>query len=351
MSKFRFGIIGCGIIASWHARAIQSIPEAELVAVADVVEEKAKKLGEDFGVDWYKDFRDLLAREDVDIVNICVPSGLRRDIAVPSAEAGKHVLCEKPLEVTLEKADEIIRAARENGVKLGVIFQSRFSDGARLLRKALDKGKFGRLVYGEATVKWWRTQEYYDSAGWRGTWALDGGGALMNQGIHAVDFLQWLMGDVESLFAYTGLLAHERIEVEDTQIASIRFRNGALGSIICMTSAYPGYHKRIEIYGNRGSAILEDDQIIAWNFMEEDEEDERIKKGAHQEEKAGAGAASPTAGLGFEGHRRQILDFITAIKEGKEPLVNGEEGRKSLEIVLGIYQSARTGKPVTLPLK
>ncbi|NOZ63758.1 MAG: Gfo/Idh/MocA family oxidoreductase [Caldiserica bacterium] len=351
MNKFRFGIIGCGVIGPWHADAIRAIPEAELVACADVVEEKARTMGEKYGIDWHTDINELLQREDIDIVNICVPSGLRKDIAVPAARAGKHIIAEKPLEITLEKCDEIIKAARDNGVKLGVIFQARFSDGVQTLINALNKGKFGKLVYGEASVKWYRTQEYYDSAGWRGTWALDGGGALMNQSIHVVDLLQWIMGDVESLFAYTGLLAHERIETEDTAIASIKFKSGALGSIVGMTSAYPGYAKKIEIYGTKGSAILENDAIVAWNFAEEDEEDKLIKEGQTKKKTEAVGASSATAGLAIEGHRRQIFDFIEAIKKDAEPLVNGEEGRKSVEIILGIYQSAKERKEVRFPIK
>ena len=354
MKKFGFGIIGCGVISSWHADAIRAIPEAELVACSDIVEKKARAMGEKYGIDWYTDFNEILRRDDIDIVNISVPSGLRRDIAIPAAKAGKHIISEKPLEVTLEKCDEIIKAARDNNVKLGVIFQSRFSDDAKVLKKALDKGKFGKLVYGEASVKWYRTQEYYDSAGWRGTWALDGGGALMNQSIHAIDFLQWLMGDVESLSGYTALLSHKRMETEDTAVASLRFKNGALGAIIGMTSAYPGYAKRIEIYGTKGTAVIEDDNILIWNFIEEDEEDKEIKekiKEKAKNKKEAVGAASPTAGVTFEGHRRQIVNFMEAIEENKEPLVNGEEGRKSVEIIIGIYRSSKERKEVKFPLK
>ncbi len=351
MKKYRFAIIGCGVIAPWHADAINSIPEAELVAVADVVEEKAKALGEKYRVDWYTDFHKVLEREDVDIVNICTPSGLRRDIAVPAAKAGKHIISEKPLEVTLEKADEIIKTCEERGVKLAVIFQSRFSDAARTVKSALEKGKFGQLVYGEASLKWYRTQEYYDSAGWRGTWAMDGGGALMNQGIHNVDLLQWMMGEVDTIFAYTGLLAHEKIEVEDTAIAVLKFKNGALGSIVAMTSAYPGYARRIEIYGTKGTAVMENGRIKVWNFKEEDEEDQKIKEAISQkEERVATGASSATAGLSYEEHRRQILDFINSLEENRPPLVDGREGRKSIEIILGIYTSARERREVKLPL-
>ncbi|HIE43867.1 MAG TPA: Gfo/Idh/MocA family oxidoreductase [Candidatus Omnitrophica bacterium] len=351
--RLGFAVIGCGVISSWHADAIRAIDEAELRAVCDVAEEKARQMGEKYGVDWYTDYNELFRRPDIHVVNICVPSGLRSEVVVPAAQAGKHIIAEKPLEVTLEKADKITRTARENRVKLAVIFQSRFSDDATLLRKALQEGRFGRLVYGEASLKWYRTQAYYDSGDWRGTWKLDGGGALMNQAIHAVDFLQWMMGEVDSLFAYTGLLAHERIEVEDTAVASLKFKNGALGSIIAMTSAYPGYAKRIEIYGTDGASVLEDDHITVWNFKEEREEDKRIKEEILKREVAKSeamGASSPTAGLSYEPHRRQIVDMIRAIREDTEPLVNGEEGRKSMEIILGIYESSKTGKPVKLPL-
>jgi len=349
--KLGFGIVGCGVVSSWHADAIRAIKEAELVAVSDVVEERARKMGEKYSIDWYTDYHELIKREDIDVINICVPSGLRAEVSIPAAEAGKHIISEKPLEVTLDKADQIIETAQKNKVKLAVIFQSRFSEGAGLLRKALREQRLDKLVYGEASVKWYRTQEYYDSGGWRGTWKLDGGGALMNQGIHAVDFLQWVMGEVESLCAYSGLLAHERIEVEDTVAASLKFKNGALGNIIAMTSAYPGYSKRIEVYGTDGTVVLEDKDVVVWNFKEEREEDQKIKESIAKKKPSEAkGASSATAGVTYEGHRRQIADMIKAIKEDSQTLVNGEEGRKSLEIVLAIYESSKSGKPVKLPL-
>ena len=346
-----FGIVGCGVVSGWHADAIKAIEGTELVAVSDVVEERAREMGKKYGVDWYTDYRELIKREDIDVVNVCVPSGLRAEVSIPAAEAGKHIISEKPLEVTLEKADQILEAVHKNKVKLAVIFQSRFSEEARLLRKILQEKRLGRLVYGEAAGKWYRSQEYYDSGGWRGTWKLDGGGALMNQSIHAVDFLQWMMGEVESLYAYSALLAHERIEVEDTLTASLKFKNGALGSIIAMTSAYPGYARKIEIYGTEGTVVLEDGRIAVWNFKEEREEDKKIRESIAKENSPGAkGAASATAGITYEEHRRQIVDMIKAIKEDRQPLINGEEGRKSLELVLAVYESAKSGKPVNLPL-
>lgn len=351
MGKFKFGIIGAGVIGPFHAEAIRTIDEAELVAVASRSKEKAKAMGEKYGVDWYTDYRKLLERKDIDIVNICVPSGMHCKIGIDAAEAGKHIIAEKPIEVTLEKADRLIQTCREKEVKLAVIFQSRFEDDAQRLRKAVESGKLGRLVLGDAYVKWYRSQEYYDSGAWRGTWELDGGGALMNQSIHAVDFLQWIMGGVDTIFAHTATLAHQRIEVEDVAVATLTFKNGALGVIEGTTAAYPGYSKRIEVYGDKGSVIMEDSRIVSWEFKEKSEEDKKIKEEARKAQAAGKGASSPIAGLSYEPHRRQILDMIQAIKEDREPLVNGIEGRKSLEIILAIYHSARTGNPVKFPFQ
>lgn len=344
--KFRFGLVGAGVIGPFHAEAIRDIPEAELTVVADTVPEKARKLAEQFGCDWTDDWRTLLEREDVDIVDICTPSGLHGEVAVPALEAGKHVVVEKPLEITLEKCDRIIEAARRNNRKVCVIFQSRFRPAYQKVKRAIEEGKFGRLVFGAAYVEWYRSQEYYDSGDWRGTWALDGGGALMNQSIHYVDLLQWMMGPVDTVFAFCDTLAHVRIEVEDVAVAALRFKNGALGYIFGTTAMYPGLSAGIKVVGENGTAVVDDGEITVWAFKGEEEE---VKKPA--EEKVAVGAASATAGMTSEWHRRQLEDFISALKEGREPLVNAEEGRKSVEIILAIYESARRGEPVRLPLK
>ena len=241
MATRGFGIIGCGIIAEFHTRAIREIEGARVVATFDVVPGRAAKIaklaGE--GCRVYDDMDRMLADPRVDVICVCTPSGAHRDPSIAAANAGKHVVVEKPLEITLPRCDAIIGASDANGVRLCAIFPSRFSAANVALKQAIEAGRFGRLTLGDTYVKWWRTQEYYDSSGWRGTWQLDGGGALMNQAIHNVDLIQWLMGDVKSIQAMTGRLAHERIEVEDTAVATLRFKNGALGVIEATTSAYP----------------------------------------------------------------------------------------------------------------
>src|SRR6516162_8615303 len=240
-------IVGCGMIARFHARALAEVPGARLVALVSRNPANARAVAETVGVscDVSTELAPVLARKDVDIVIVATPSGAHMEPAVAAAEAGKHVVVEKPLEVTVERCDRIINACDRHGVKLCTIFPSRFADANRALKAAVDAGRFGRLTLGETTCKWWRPQSYYDQGGWRGTWALDGGGALMNQAIHNVDLLLWMMGPATHVTAFTALLAHERIEVEDTAVACLRFANGALGVIQATTSVFPGLPKTI----------------------------------------------------------------------------------------------------------
>ncbi|MFA6562207.1 MAG: Gfo/Idh/MocA family oxidoreductase [Verrucomicrobiia bacterium] len=345
---YRFGIVGCGMISEFHAAAIKDIPNAKLVAVTDVREAAAKRFGEANGCAWFTDLGKFCAH-DMDIVTICTPSGLHMDAAVAAAKAGKHVIVEKPLEITLGRCDAIINAAASAGVKLATIFPSRWSECNQLLKQAIESQWFGRLTLGDAYVKWWRTQEYYDAGGWRGTWKIDGGGALMNQSIHNVDLLQWFMGEVESVMAMTGLLAHERIEVEDTAVAAVRFKNGALGTIEGTTSTFPGLLKKTEIHGDKGTVIVEQDDILFWKFAGPTPVDDRVASLMSQHKSGTGGAADPKA-ISYLGHKKQFQDFIHAIETGGSPLVDGREGRKSVEIILAIYESAKTGQRVTLPL-
>ncbi|MEZ6116941.1 MAG: Gfo/Idh/MocA family oxidoreductase [Pirellulaceae bacterium] len=242
-----FGIVGCGMIAKFHAKAIRDISGAKLVGCQSRSLSKAQSFVEEFGATAYESLDDMLANKDIHIVTVCTPSGAHLEPAIAAAEAGKHVIIEKPLEITLKRCDQIIAACEKNNVLLATIFPSRFHKSAQLMKKAVDAGRFGRLTMGDAYVKWYRTQEYYDSGAWRGTWKLDGGGALMNQAIHSVDLLAWLMGPAESITAHTTTLAHERIAVEDVAVATIRFENGALGVIEASTASYPGYLKRIRV--------------------------------------------------------------------------------------------------------
>ncbi|MCD6231562.1 Gfo/Idh/MocA family oxidoreductase [Candidatus Aerophobetes bacterium] len=339
-----FGVIGCGVITPWHIYGIIHTEGAKLIAVSDMVEERAKKVAQENKVDWYSDYRKMLERDDIDVVNICTPSGTHGEIAIEAAKAGKHIIVEKPMEITLEKCDEMISACRKANVKLEVIFQSRFLPSVKKLKKAINEGKLGKLVLGDMYNKWYRSQEYYDSGKWRGTWKLDGGGALMNQAIHGVDLLQYIMGPVDSLYAYTKTLAR-KIEVEDTATAVVNFKNGALGVIEATTSVYPGFSRKLEIHGERGTVIIEDEKITRWEFQ-----GEKSKIKEETEEKKTGTSAKPTA-MGKEGHRVQIEEMVKAIRENREPLVNGEEGRKAVEIILGIYKSSRTGRSIKFPLK
>ena len=345
MGDIGFGIIGCGMISQYHAQGIKDTEGARLVAVADSVEEKARERAEEFGVEWYTDYHDLLARPDIDVVNICIPSGLHCEPTVAAAQAGKHVICEKPLEITLEKCDRMIEACRKAGVKLQTIFQSRYLESTRKIKQAIEEGKFGKLVLGDMYCKWYRSQDYYDSGKWRGTWELDGGGALMNQSIHGVDLLQYLMGPVDSICAYCDTLAR-KIDVEDTAVAVLRFQSGALGVIEATTSVYPGLSRKLEIHGEKGTAMVEDQDIVKWEF--EGEEDQ-VKP--RDQAKVATGAGDPTAGMTATGHQVQIEEMVNAIRENRDPFITGEEGRKAVEIIHAIYQSSQTGKPVKLPLK
>jgi len=344
-----FGVVGCGMISHFHAKAIADIRGAKLVASFDFRKEAAERLANEHGGTPYTDLKKMLADPKVDVVTICTPSGAHMEPAVQAANAGKHVIVEKPLEITLKRCDKIIEACKKNKVVLSAIFPSRFHRCSKMLKEAVDKGRFGRLSLGDAYVKWFRTQEYYDSGQWRGTWALDGGGALMNQAIHSVDMLTWLMGPVVEISAQTATLAHKRIEVEDVATASLRFKNGALGVIEATTAAFPGSLKRIEIHGSEGSAAIEEEDIVQWEFAKMTAKDKKIAAEFAGVTETGGGAADPSA-IGHAAHAEQFRDFLKAIKTKKKPAVDGYEGRRSVEIILAIYKAAETGKRIELPL-
>jgi UDP-N-acetyl-2-amino-2-deoxyglucuronate dehydrogenase len=348
MSEIGFGIVGCGMIAEFHAKALQQVKGGRLVGVMSRSEDKARKTGAQFGAAHFTDLCKFLAVPGLDVVCITTPSGSHLEPSVEAANAGKQLVCEKPLEITLDRIDQLLAACERNKVRLGAIFQSRFGEGAQTVKKAVQAGRFGRLTLCDCYVKWWRTQNYYDDGGWRGTWKFDGGGALMNQSIHAIDLLQWLVGKPSEIAAFTGTLAHQRIEVEDTAAAALKYPNGALGVIEGATSAWPGVAKRIEISGDKGSVILEDDRIAFWKFENETpEEDEAIRRKFAQAGAIGGGAADPRA-ISTEGHRMQLQDMVDAIRENRPPRIPGREGRNAVEIILGIYRSAKEGRAVKL---
>lgn len=345
-----FGIVGCGVIAPWHMAGIEAAKGAKLVAVCDAEEKKAKKLGQEKQVNYYTDLDKMLKQDDLNVICLCTPSSLHPGQAIAGAKAGKHIITEKPMATTLEKADEMINVCRQQKVKLACIFQRRATEPFRSVKQALEKQELGKIILGDCYLKYYRSQAYYDSAGWRGTWEFDGGGALMNQGIHMIDLLQWYMGEVETIYGSAQTLAR-RIEVEDTAVAVLKFRNGALGVIEGTTSVFPAdIPHRLEIHGEKGSILIEGEGIKRWVTGGPD--GEPVDKVEHREEdekkKTKQAIVSPTS-ITTLGHQIQIQDMVDAVNEDRTPVVPGEEGRKSLEIILGIYESSKSGKPVRLP--
>ncbi|GAB4454024.1 MAG: Gfo/Idh/MocA family oxidoreductase [Armatimonadaceae bacterium] len=369
MSRFRFAIVGCGVIHGTHVEAIKALPDdAELVAVCDEVPELAQKVAEKNEVAAFTDLEEMCKNAEFDVLCVCTPSGLHAKHGVIGAQHGKHIICEKPIDVSLAAADALIEACDKNGVKLVVISQHRYSRGMRLLKSYLDEGRLGTLVYAESVTKWFRSQEYYDSGGWRGTWELDGGGALMNQGVHYVDQLRWIMGPVKTISANMATRAHERIEVEDIVSATIEFQSGAVGTLLASTAMYPGYRQALEVYGTGGTVIVENSKVRHAQFRYGDEEVRGINVKAKSpeikdfevqqteetkpegtEDAASQGASDP-ASIGLGGHVAQFKDLIDAVRENRETFVNGPEARNALEVIIGVYQSARTGKPVHFPV-
>lgn len=342
---YGFGVIGLGMIADFHVKAIQSLPNARFVAGFDMVPGRAEAFCALHGGTGYDDLNRFLQDPAVDVVTITTPSGAHLEVALKAMQAGKQVLVEKPLEITSERCDVMIDMAAQCKVSLGGIFQSRFFEAPRLVKHAIEEGRFGRLTLCDAQVKWFRSQEYYDAVKWHGTWKLDGGGALMNQAIHAVDLLQWLCGPVTEVFGYADTLAHQRIEVEDTAVATLRFESGALGVIEGTTAAYPGFLKKIELCGSQGCATLEEENLSCWQFSEERPEDAHIRETYLAATETGGGAGDPKA-IGFQGHALVFADFLHALDSHTLPMITGLEARKAVRIIEAIYQSARVHAPV-----
>ncbi len=345
-----FAIVGCGLIARFHAKALADVPGTKLRAVVSRSAANAAKFVQENKLDGIAASTELTAvlkRTDIDVVIVTTPSGAHQEPAVASANAGKHVVVEKPLEITLERCDRIIDACDKNKVKLCTIFPSRFGDANVALKKAIAAGRFGRLTLGETTCKWWRPQSYYDEGGWKGTQALDGGGALMNQAIHNVDLLLWMMGPVTHIAGFTAMLAHERIEVEDTAVACLRFANGALGVIQATTGVWPGLPKTIAVHGDKGSVVIEQDDLLRWEFNPEDPRDKDIRQQFAVKTGASGGSSNPAA-ISHVGHARQLADFVQALETGRAPLVDGREGRRAVEVILGIYESVKSKRIVSL---
>ena len=341
-----FGIVGTGVIAAIHADAIALLPDARLVAVTDVATGAAAAFAAAHGCAAEPDLGSLLARRDVEVVCVCVPSGLHAVVGVQAAKAGKHLVVEKPIDVSLEAADRLIDAAQAAGVALTVISQHRFDPGLIELKRLLDDRALGRLVLGEASTKWYRTQAYYDSAAWRGTDAMDGG-SLMNQGVHYVDLLRWCMGPPAEVSAVCSTQAHQ-IEAEDTALALVRFASGAVGTILSSTAAFPGFPQRLEITGTEGTVIVEDGRIVRRALSGGSAGPAASADSAADSAAGDPSAAADPAAVDAASHAAQLADLLDAVDTGREPAVSGRSGRDALEIILAVYESSRTGRPVRL---
>jgi len=342
-----FGLVGLGMVAQYHADAIRALEARHNVRLAGVAArdpERARAFAERNGVPFHTgDLGALLARPEIQVVCILTPSGAHLEPALEALAAGKHVVIEKPLEITLERVDALLAAAERAGLLVSAIFQARFSSGARALRAAVDAGRFGRLALCSAYVKWHRSAAYY--TGWKGTLDLDGGGAVMNQAIHALDLLQWLAGMPTEVFAWSARRVHTGIEAEDTACAAFRFAHGGLGVLEATTAAYPGWGRRLELCGEFGSAAIEDDRIVRWDFREALPGDAGLLAAAAGPGLSGAG---DPAQLGSLGHQLQLEEVVGALR-GRAPLsVTGRDARHAVALIAGIYQSARSGMPVKL---
>jgi predicted dehydrogenase len=338
---YRIGVLGTGNISGTHARAAAEIPGVEVAAVYGRDREKAERIAGESGAAAYDDLEGFLQHRPLDVVLVGSPSGMHGEHGIAAARAGLHVLMEKPLEITPARADALIAAAAEAGVRLGVFFQSRTMPEIAWLKRLVDAGGMGRVFLAAAQVKWYRPPEYYAGSRWRGTWALDGGGALMNQAIHTVDLLLWMLGEVRSVHARALTALHE-IEVEDTLVATLEFAGGAVATLEATTAAYPGYPRRIELTGTGGTAILEHDRVRDLDLLSPPAEPLPREQADET-----ASASSPVVS-DVRGHRRVIEDFLRALETGTPPLCDGREGRRSVAVVDALYRSARSGAPVTL---
>ena len=342
MDKIRLGLIGCGRISKNHFDAVSQIPEADFVAVADVIEEKAKTMAASYGItSVYKDYREMLEKEQLDAVSICTPSGMHPQIGIDVANSGRAVITEKPMGISIEQADKLIQACDANNVHLFVVKQNRLNSTLQLLKRAVEKERFGRIYIAQSNVFWQRPQAYYDAEKWRGTWEFDGG-AFINQASHYVDAIYWLLGNVDSVMAYTATMAR-RIEAEDTGCAILQFRSGIIATLNVTMLTYPkNFEGSITIIGEKGTVKVGGmavNKIEKWEFEDYDDDD-RIAQDANYQ---------PPNVYGF-GHNPYYRNVIDVLLGRDTPSTDGRDGRKSVEIIQAIYRSAKTGKRVSLPL-
>lgn len=341
-TTYGFGLVGCGVIAPTHAEAIKRLPNAKLLAVCDLDADAAKACATDFEAEPYTDLDEMLARDDIHICNILTPSGLHAKLGTQCADAGKHVICTKPIDITLENIDALIEAGERNNVKIAATHQNRGYPLYEKIKRYIDERKLGEMLYGNAFVPWFRSDEYY-ADDWHGTKALDGGGALINQSIHYIDLLIWFMGRVERIYGFADALAHD-IETEDMGSAVLKFEGGRHGIIQGSTCTYNGMPARIEVHGTKGNIIVIGDDLALWDVEGENHFEDATAGGK-------GGAADPKGGMqenAIVSHVKQIGDVIDAIEEGREPVINGHEARRAVEVILSIYKSSETGEPVMI---
>ncbi|ROP29502.1 Gfo/Idh/MocA family protein [Couchioplanes caeruleus] len=352
----RFAVIGCGNIGALHARLIaEATGRAALVAVLGRTPARAGPLARRYGCDWSTDLADLLARDDVDAVSVCTPSGTHGTIALAALERGKHVLVEKPIDIDVATADRLIAASRRHDRRLGVVSQHRFDPATRVVAEALRAGRLGVPTAVQVEVPLWRSPQYYATGGWRGTRAMDGGGALMNQGVHLVDLMLALCGPAVEVDARTARRVHEGIEVEDVVAATIHFASGALGTLLATTAAYPGLTTRLAVYGSRGSAVIDNDRLAYFHAAAEGDDVGGFGAYGAANQAAAVLPADPEweadrdpYGMPLRPHRDQIADFCDAVARGRAPHVDGAEGRRALALVRAVYAAAETGRPVRI---
>lgn len=330
--KFGLGIVGCGNISDMHAQATIKSERGKIVSAHSRTESKLDTFCDKYNISGFTFYEEFLENPDLDVVSICTPSGTHLDYGILAAEAGKHVIVEKPIEVTVERGRALIKACKENGVQLAVIYQNRFSNDVVKMKQAIDGGEIGTPILASASVRWFRSQEYYGDSTWRGTFDLDGGGVVINQSIHTIDLLQWFIGDVESVSGLKGTFTHNQIEAEDTAVACLKFKNGAIGVFEGSTSVVPAQKRRIEVNGSTGTALLDGDR-----FRKKITHDQ---PGKSEDSGEAAGAASPLGGMDVINHQRQFDQIFEAFAGNGEPIVSGEESLKSLAIVEALYLSA-----------
>ena len=348
MSCYRIGIVGYGMIAHIHAAAIDAQTNATLVGIMDRNSGAAEQIAPNLDHLGRESLATFIQRDDIDVVLVATPSGAHLEAALLAAQFGKHCLVEKPMEVTPARITQMIAAHAAAGTQLGGIFNTRYTQGAQLLKRAVQAGRFGRITYTSAIGPWWREPDYYASSSWKGRWELDGGGAMMNQGIHSIDLLQWLVGEPVVRVAGTAAALVHDIEVEDTAAATLTFASGAIGNIACTTSMWPGHFRTITLGGSDGTAVLADGNLLVWNFREP-HADDALAQTLLGAPGTGVGASSPSAGVDAVGHQRALDDFLGAIDGGTTPSVDGIEARKAVAIIDAVYQSSRAGgAPVSL---